>query len=243
MPLVAGNWKANGNAASAAELSKVLASRTEWPCDVAVFPPSVYVPMVVNAMKETRIAVGTQNVDWHGQGAFTGEIDATMVADVGATMSLIGHSERRQLFGEDSETVARKFAACLEHHVIPVLCIGETLEERESNKTLDVVFGQLDAVLALCGENGLAEGIVAYEPVWAIGTGKTASPEQAQQVHGAIRDKLGPQGAGLRLLYGGSVKPDNARSLFAQVDIDGALVGGASLVASDFIEICLATRE
>ena len=248
--LVAGNWKMNGTRVSAQSLvdavdAAQLAGET-GEVDIAVFPPFVYLTELTTHYAKSRIAFGAQDVSEHTQGAFTGEVAATMVRDVGATHVLVGHSERRQYHAESNECVARKFAQALTAELVPVLCVGETLEQREAGKTESVVASQLDAVLAQSGIAAFARAIVAYEPVWAIGTGRTATPVQAQEVHAFIRGKLAKAdaiiGGSTRILYGGSVKPGNAAELFAQADIDGGLIGGASLVASEFLAICAAAR-
>ncbi len=186
--------------------------------------------------------LGAQNLSEYDQGAYTGEVAGDMLVDVGCQMVIVGHSERRALFGETDASVARKFVAAEGCGLTPILCVGETLEQREADVTLDVIERQLQAVIDLAGVDALASAVIAYEPVWAIGTGKTASPEQAQQVHTAIRNRLGDAGAETRILYGGSVKAANAAEIFAQHDIDGALVGGASLNAEEFLEICQQTE-
>jgi triosephosphate isomerase len=190
------------------------------------------------------VAFGAQDVSAHDKGAYTGEVAAAMLADVGARYTLVGHSERRQYHAESSELVARKFAAAQAAGLVPILCVGESLEEREAGRTEDVIAAQLSPVLALAGVAAFANAVVAYEPVWAIGTGRTASPEQAQAVHAFIRSQIAALDAriadSLPLLYGGSVKPDNAASLFAQADVDGGLIGGASLAAADFLAIARA---
>lgn len=248
--LVAGNWKMNGTRVSAQSLvdavdAAQLAGET-GEVDIAVFPPFVYLTELTTHYAKSRIAFGAQDISEHMQGAFTGEVAAAMVRDVGATHVLVGHSERRQYHAESNECVARKFAQALTAELVPVLCVGETLEQREAGKTESVVASQLDAVLAQSGIAAFARAIVAYEPVWAIGTGRTATPAQAQEVHAFIRGKLTKAdaiiGGSTRILYGGSVKPGNAAELFAQADIDGGLIGGASLVASEFLAICAAAR-
>jgi len=248
--LVAGNWKMNGTRVSAQSLvdavdSAQLAGET-GEIDIAVFPPFVYLGELTARYAKSRIAFGGQDVSEHAQGAFTGEIAASMVRDIGATHALVGHSERRQYHAENNDCVARKFAQTLAAELVPVLCVGETLEQREAGKTESIVAAQLDAVLAQSGIAAFARAIVAYEPVWAIGTGRTATPAQAQEVHAYIRGKLAKAdaiiGGSTRILYGGSVKPGNAAELFAQADIDGGLIGGASLVASEFLAICAAAR-
>ncbi len=232
-------------AANTALLTELeLRLNAEWPIDVAVFPPFVYLPDAVRTMKDAAVAVGAQDVCAEDPGAFTGEVAAAMLKDVGCTHVIIGHSERRHWYHEDDALVARKTMAALGAGLTPILCVGETLEERESDKTETVVARQVDAVLAMNGVAKFADLIVAYEPVWAIGTGRTATPDQAQAVHGFIRRRISAQdaniGGRLRILYGGSVKAGNAADLFTQPDVDGGLVGGASLNADEFYEICAA---
>ncbi len=245
-PMVAGNWKMHGSEAANASLLAEFELRLqpEWPIDVAVFPPFVYVAEVARRLRGTSIAVGAQDVCAEPGGAFTGEVAATMLKDVGCAQVIVGHSERRRWYHEDDALVARKFGAALAGDLTPVLCVGETLEERESSRTEEVVARQLDAVVAMHGVASFARAIVAYEPVWAIGTGRTASPEQAQAVHDFVRRRLAEQDARIaaatRILYGGSVKAANAAELFSMPDVDGGLVGGASLVADEFYEICAA---
>jgi triosephosphate isomerase (TIM) len=245
-PVVAGNWKMHGlrvaNEALLAELAERV--KPDWHVDVVVFPPYVYLSEAVRALEESDIGVGAQDVCAETPGAFTGQVAATMLKDIGSRYVIVGHSERRRLYHEDDALVARKFAAALAAGLTPLLCVGETLEEREARRTESVVARQLDAVTAMVGVASLASAIVAYEPVWAIGTGRTASPQQAQEVHAYLRSRIGAQDAKmagrLRILYGGSVKASNARELFAMPDVDGGLVGGASLSADEFLEICSA---
>jgi triosephosphate isomerase len=210
--------------------------------DIGVCPTFVHIPAVVAALAGSTIAVGAQNGNAQTQGAYTGEVSVSMLAEMGATYCLVGHSERRALFAETDEIVAQKFAAIQAAGLIPVLCIGESWADREQGLTGQVVTAQLDAVLAKVGVDAFADAVIAYEPIWAIGTGKTASPEQAQAVHKILRDHVATSSAsvakGVRLIYGGSVKSANARELFDQADIDGGLVGGASLSADEFIAIC-----
>ena len=212
--------------------------------EVVVCPPFILIPAVATRLKGSRIAWGGQNLNANTSGAFTGEVSGPMLKDFGCTYVIVGHSERRALYGETDQGVAQKFKAAQVAGLIPILCVGETLEEREANATETVVARQLDAVLALTGIASLANAVIAYEPVWAIGTGKTATPQQAQAVHKFIRGKLAGKNAavaeGLRLLYGGSVKGANAQELFGQADIDGGLIGGASLNTEDFLAICRA---
>jgi triosephosphate isomerase len=236
-PLVAGNWKMNGDRAFVAELiAGLLDIRCE--AEVAVFPPYVYIPMVGAGLEGSSIAIGGQNASEHESGAFTGEVSPLMLRDLGCQYVIVGHSERRSLYGETDLQVAEKFAAVKTASMVPVLCVGETLDQRNEGKTLDVIASQIDAVIQHVGLVSVCEAVIAYEPVWAIGTGRTASAEQAQEVHQAIRQQLGELGEKARILYGGSVKSANAAELFGQPDIDGALVGGASLDASEFGAIC-----
>jgi len=245
-PLVAGNWKMNGSKSVAKELLDGIKQGIGevGEADVAVCPPFVYVPEVARQLEGTIIKWGAQNVSQEASGAFTGEVSTDMLKEFGCTYVIVGHSERRALYGEGDELVAKKFAAVRAAGMTPILCVGETLEEREQGTTNDVVARQLDAVLDLEGISAIADGVIAYEPVWAIGTGKTASPEQAQEVHEFIRNRLsehdGDVAQKTQILYGGSVKPGNAAELFAKADIDGGLIGGASLKAEDFLAICRA---
>jgi triosephosphate isomerase len=245
-PLVAGNWKLNGNKKVISELVAALRNgmKSVTKAAVAVCPPYVYLDYVSRELGNSGIAMGAQNVCEQDEGAFTGEVAAPMLAEQGCRYVIIGHSERRQIYGETDELVAKKFMAVKRAGLIPILCVGETLQEREQGITEAVVGRQLDAVLAVAGVQGMTNSVLAYEPVWAIGTGKTASPEQAQAVHAFIRKKLiakdAKLGNALQILYGGSVKGANAAELFAQPDIDGGLIGGASLKADEFLTICKA---
>jgi triosephosphate isomerase len=242
--LVAANWKMNG---SRGENERWLTAfrAGSVPCDVVVCPPYVYLHQVEQGLAGSGAELGAQNVSHREAGAFTGEITAEMLVEAGARWVIVGHSERRvPHHGEDDEIVAAKAERAFAVGLKPIVCVGETLDEREAGRTEAVIGTQLAAVLRRCPPAQLARGAIAYEPVWAIGTGRTASPEQAQQVHAAIRAQLAMQDAAaapaVRLLYGGSVKPSNAAALFAQPDIDGGLIGGASLVAADFLSICAA---
>ena len=238
VPLVAANWKMHGSSAHLdAYLRELGAAVGQLEVDVALFPPGIYLRQAVE-LAASRLIVGAQNVSEFPEGAFTGEVSASMLDDVGCRMTLVGHSERRTLFAESDEQVANKFVALQEKGITPVLCVGESLAEREKGATMDVVARQIEAVIAKAGIDRVCEAVIAYEPVWAIGTGRTASPEQAQEVHLAIRTLLGGKGLTTRILYGGSVKAANAGELFAQPDIDGGLVGGASLDAKEFFAIC-----
>jgi triosephosphate isomerase (TIM) len=212
--------------------------------DVVVCPPFVYLYELARLLRDAPLGLGAQDVCAEASGAFTGEVSASMLKDVGCAYAIVGHSERRQLYREDDALVARKFVAAQAAGLVPILCVGETLEERERDATREVIARQLDAVLGLAGEAALARAVVAYEPVWAIGTGKTASPEQAQDVHAFIRERIAARdariAAALRVVYGGSVKAANAAELFAMPDVDGGLVGGASLKSDEFLRICAA---
>ncbi|MEM1410796.1 MAG: triose-phosphate isomerase [Pseudomonadota bacterium] len=247
--LVAGNWKMHGSKAIAQDLVTGLdqAVGSLEGFDIAVFPPTPYLAQVQSAATGTRIAWGGQTLHPAEKGAFTGEVSAAMLKDFGCRYVLVGHSERRSLFGESDEDVAERFEAALEAGLVPVLCVGETQAEREAGDTEAVVGRQVDAVLARVGIEGLGRGLLAYEPVWAIGTGLTATPEQAQAVHAFLRGKLqaldGIISGSIQILYGGSVKASNAADLFARADIDGALVGGASLTVEDFAGICRAAAR
>ncbi len=247
-PLVAGNWKMNGSRESVAALLEGLKAGIGQvgKAEVAVCPPSIFIPQVEEALRGTPIAWGGQDVSTEASGAYTGEISASMLLDFGCAYAIVGHSERRTLHCESDELVARKFAAARGAGLKPILCVGETLEEREQGVTEQVCARQIDAVLDREGVAALADAVIAYEPVWAIGTGKVASPEQAQEVHAFIRGRIAARDAGvaegLRILYGGSMKPDNAAELLAKPDIDGGLIGGASLKAGDFLGICLAAN-
>jgi triosephosphate isomerase len=244
-PMVAGNWKMNGSSSGVSELiDGIKAGIGGANAEVVVCPPFVYIPAVASAISGSDIHLGAQNMCDQGSGAFTGEVAGPMLKDVGCEYVVIGHSERRAMYGETDEVTAVKYAAVLANNLKPIFCIGETLEERESGITEEVVGRQIDAILEGSGVASLANAVLAYEPVWAIGTGKTASPEQAQDVHAFIRGKIAAQDAGiaegLRILYGGSMNPGNAAELRSQPDIDGGLIGGASLKADDFLAICTA---
>lgn len=242
-PLLAGNWKMNLGHDEALALAKGLAEAVGTPKDrdVALFPTFVSVAGLAAALAKSPIAVGGQDCAAEDDGAFTGEVSAPILRSTGATMVLVGHSERRQLFGDTDERVQAKLAKAFAADLVPVLCVGETQAEREAGDTLKVVRRQLDTALQGLGDAEAQRLVVAYEPVWAIGTGLVATPEQAQEVHAAVRaaltERFGATGTACRVLYGGSVKPDNVDGLMAQPDIDGALVGGASLKLEDFARI------
>ena len=245
-PLVAGNWKLNGSRAGNSALISVLRAGLPAQCrtDVVVCPPYVYLADITAAIHDSVIQLGAQNVAAEDSGAFTGEVAASMLRDVGCEYVIIGHSERRAFYGETDALVAAKVAAALRCGLRPILCVGETLAERDAGNFLDVVRRQLEAVLAVVGIEAFAEGQVAYEPVWAIGTGRTATPMQAQDVHAEIRATLARRNAtiaaAVRILYGGSMKAANAVELLAMADIDGGLIGGASLEAKEFLAIARA---
>lgn len=245
-PLVAGNWKMNGSRSESAALldgirkSVSSASRAE----VAVCPPYIFISLAAEQLAGSVVVWGGQNLSVHKSGAYTGEISGAMLKDYGCTYVIVGHSERRTLYGENDALVAEKYGAAQTAGLIPILCIGETLLERESGQTEAVVARQLDAVLDKHGIGSFKNAVIAYEPVWAIGTGKTATPAQAQEVHRFIRHRMAARdktvAESLRILYGGSMKGSNARELLAQADIDGGLIGGASLQAEEFLTICRA---
>ncbi len=245
---VLGNWKMNGSSQSNRHLIDGLLAGLDGQnsSGIGVCTPSVYLSQVGERLIGSPIALGAQDVSEHSEGAYTGEVSAAMVADCGCGLALVGHSERRTLHGETSELVARKFRQALSNRLMPVLCVGETLEQREDGVTYKVIAEQLDAVFDCCDANELALSVIAYEPVWAIGTGKTASTEQAQEVHEFIRKRLAEKSQLLAekvpVLYGGSVKPDNAKELFSMPDIDGGLIGGASLDAESFLAIYNSTE-
>jgi triosephosphate isomerase len=242
--LVVGNWKMNGSRASNAELLSALVAKAPFLCDVAVCAPSPYLADVALSLQSGGMAWGAQDCSSHEAGAYTGEVSAAMLAEFACRYVIVGHSERRAMHGESDQLVADKAKIALAHNLVPIVCVGETLQERETGQTEVVVKRQLSAAIHTLG-HCISQVVVAYEPVWAIGTGKTASPEQAQAVHAVLRQQLAAatQKAGqMLLLYGGSVKADNAATLFAQPDIDGGLIGGASLKASEFLAIVHAAQ-
>jgi triosephosphate isomerase (TIM) len=242
---VAGNWKMHGSlSANLSLLTAVKAGAAGLKAQIAVCVPYPYLAQAQSVLAGSNVAWGAQDISEHAQGAYTGEVSGQMLNDFGCGYAIIGHSERRSYYGDTDSVVAAKYAAAQKAGLTPILCVGETLAEREGNSTAQVVTRQLDAVIAGSGIDSLAKAILAYEPVWAIGTGKTATPAQAQEVHALLRARVAESSAdvaaGLQILYGGSVKPGNAKELFGQVDIDGGLIGGAALVADDFIGICAA---
>jgi triosephosphate isomerase len=233
-------------AANGPLIEAILASQHLDAVTCVVCPPFVYLAEIARQLRDSAVKLGAQDVCAEAHGAYTGEVAAAMLHDVGCRYVIVGHSERRNIYGEDDVLVARKFAAALAHHLIPILCLGELLAEREAGHCQAVIGRQLEAVVSLTGIGAFAGAVIAYEPVWAIGTGRTASPEQAQEVHQFIRERLAQQdakiAAALPILYGGSVKTGNARELFAQADVDGGLIGGASLKAEEFLSIVAAAR-
>jgi triosephosphate isomerase (TIM) len=247
-PFVAGNWKMHGARGENAALIEALLHGTsaEGAAEIAVCPPFVYLWETGRLLKASGIALGAQSVCAENVGAFTGEVSAAMLKDIGCKYVIVGHSERRSIYKETDALVARKFLAAQLHGLIPILCVGESLEERDGSQTMQVVSRQLGAVLEVAGVAAMKQAVIAYEPVWAIGTGKNATPAQAQEVHQHIRAEVaardGKIAAGLRVLYGGSVKAANAREIFSMPDVDGGLIGGASLKADEFLKICAAAQ-
>jgi triosephosphate isomerase len=247
-PLIAGNWKMNGSQQSiTALLDGVKAGMDDVAkAEVAVCAPAIYIPLVQELLKGSKVSWGGEDLSVHDSGAYTGEISVSMLNDFSCKYVLVGHSERRSYHQEDDAVVAEKFEVALNAGLVPVLCIGETLEEREQGITEEVVVRQIEAVITRVGIDKLGKGVVAYEPVWAIGTGKTATPEMAQDAHATIRTRIAKSDATvadkIRILYGGSMNASNAAELLAQADIDGGLIGGASLKAEDFLAIALAAN-
>ncbi len=245
-PIVAGNWKMHGSRAENARLiEELLAGCAPQPAALCVIcPPYVYLQEAARLLRDSALSLGAQDVSADAQGAFTGEVSAAMLKDVGCEYVIVGHSERRLLYRESDQLIARKFGAAHAKGLVPILCVGEQLADRDAGRTQDVVARQLDVVLELCGAGALEQAVVAYEPVWAIGTGRTATPEQAQEVHAFIRARIAARDARIatatRILYGGSVKAGNAAELFAMPDVDGGLIGGASLKADEFLTILAA---
>lgn len=242
--LVAGNWKMNASTAQTSTLLQGIQAAGDLSCDVAVFPPHVYLTQALAETQHSTVAVGAQNCATETSGAYTGEVSADMLSDIGASMVLVGHSERRTLYGETDSIVLTKTQQALRAGLIAVVCVGETLAERKSGRAKATVAAQLQPLLSALSDADWQRIVIAYEPVWAIGTGETATPAQAQEIHAAIRDQIRARSARIadetRVLYGGSVKAANAAELFSQPDIDGGLVGGASLDVKEFIGICRA---
>jgi len=242
--LIAGNWKMNGNLQSAIDLVEGIMAGDPGKARLAVCHPAVYLMKVGGMLAQSEIALGAQNVCDRESGAFTGEVAASMLKECGCSYAIVGHSERRALYGESDELIAARFAMALQAGITPILCLGETLDEREDGVTEAVVARQLDAAINVSGIEGIAQSVIAYEPVWAIGTGKVASPAQAQAVHAFIRYRLAQLDSEVaqqvQILYGGSMNPANAAELLSQSDIDGGLIGGAALKADDFLAIAQA---
>jgi triosephosphate isomerase len=244
-PLIAGNWKMYKTVPEAVALAKDIRAGLSLPLrdrDVLVAPPFTALTAVAEVLRGSGVFLAAQNMHWEREGAFTGEVSPVMLKDAGCDHVILGHSERRHVFGEGDEAVARKTRAAVDQGLTPIVCVGETLPERESSRTLEVVERQLERALRALNPDEASRAVVAYEPVWAIGTGRTATPAQAQEVHAFIRKRVGashgdPVAAALRILYGGSVKPDNVDGLMAEPDVDGALVGGACLKAVSFLRI------
>ena len=245
-PMIVGNWKMHGsNIDNKARVDIIRQQLMQYTgVQTAICPPFVYIPQTLKLLENSNIKCGSQNVSEYTDGAYTGDVSATMLANIGCTFAIVGHSERRQYHHETNHQVAEKASIALQAGLVPIICVGESQQQRQTGKTLDVIREQLTGVTTLLDTDSIAKIIIAYEPVWAIGTGLTATPDQAQEVHLFIRQQLNKNvAAKVRLLYGGSVKPDNAASLFSQEDIDGALVGGASLIADDFIAIVKAAAS
>ncbi len=248
-PLVVGNWKMNGTRDSVRQLLDAIVAgvSADSPVAVGVCPPYVFIPQAAQHLSGTPVLLGAQNVADHEAGAYTGEVSASMLKEFDCKLAIVGHSERRSLYGESDALVAARYQQAIDHGLTPLLCIGETLEQREAGETFAVVDSQLDAVLEKAGIQSLSKAVIAYEPVWAIGTGKTATPQQAQEVHAHIRQRIAAQDADIagqvRILYGGSVNDANAKSLFGMADIDGGLIGGASLKADAFLTIVQSAAE
>ena len=244
--LIAGNWKMNGDLEFAIDLVEGIKAGDAGNAELAICPPAVYLMKIGGMLSGSDIALGAQNVCDQESGAFTGELAASMLKECGCSYVIVGHSERRALYGESDELVAARFRMAQKGGLTPILCVGETLDERNGGVTETVVARQVDAVIASAGVEALEQAVIAYEPVWAIGTGQVATPDQAQAVHAFIRERLARQNAEiaqqLRILYGGSMNPANASELLSQADIDGGLIGGAALKAADFLEICKAAN-
>ena len=246
--LIAGNWKMNCSRQQAVQLTGELTklSTPSDSSDLLICVPSVHLAEVSRLVQDSPVLMGAQNAHWQENGAFTGEVSCNMLTDYHVSYLLVGHSERREMFGDDNTAVAKKFEAALKSGIKPILCVGESLEQRQDGQTLEVLKAQCQAVIDQVGIESFANACLAYEPIWAIGTGKTASPEQAQETHKALRDWLATQNKlvaqELQILYGGSMNASNAEALLAQPDIDGGLIGGASLKAEDFLKIYSVAR-
>lgn len=248
-PLIAGNWKMNGNKETIKALINDINSKLMCihDIDTVVAPPCIYLPLLNEINQNNNLKLAAQNTSQYDKGAYTGEISLNMLKEFNCEYVIVGHSERRTLFAETNQIIAEKFKAIQTAQLIPILCVGETLEQREANMTTEIVLEQINSVITCVGIEAFKNSIIAYEPVWAIGTGKTATPEQAQSVHSTVREHLAKEHAtiasNIRILYGGSIKGGNAKDLLTQPDIDGGLVGGASLIAHEFITICQAASR
>lgn len=244
LPIVAGNWKLNGSRESASTLAKEVAASPPSGVEVVVCPVSLHMAEVAEVLKGTNVKLGAQNASAHENGAYTGEVSSSMLAEFGCQYAIVGHSERRSLFGDDDDSCAARHQAVGAAGLTSIFCVGESLDEREAGNANAVIERQLQAVVDLCGKEAFAQAVIAYEPVWAIGTGVTASPEQAQEVHAHIREFVAsrdnPTAERVQILYGGSVNPGNAAELIGKPDIDGGLIGGAALKSADFLAICQA---
>lgn len=243
--LIVGNWKMNGSQAINSQFLRALTA--QWRqleyTDAAICPAFVHLTQVAQALVDSPVKVGGQSLNPRPDGACTGEVSGNMLLDVGCHYVIVGHNERRRMQAESDLYVAEQFIAAQKNSLVPILCVGETEQAREAGRALEAIDQQLQAVIGTAGISAFENAVIAYEPIWAVGTGKTATPEQAQQMHTFIRTQLGAQGKSLAILYGGSVKPDNAARLFAQPDIDGALLGGASLNVNDFIAVCRSAEQ
>ena len=243
-PLIAGNWKMHGTAESARKLATEVSHHNaqETAAEIIIFPPLVHISAVSDALSDSSISLGAQDVSQYSNGAYTGEVSAEMLLDQGCKYVLVGHSERRAILGESDQTVAEKFRAAQNAGLIPILCVGESLQQRQQDATLEVVAKQISAVIDLVGLDRVCQSVIAYEPVWAIGTGDTASSDQVQEMHSFIRNFIAQKystelAQKTSILYGGSVKPNNAKEIFSMEDVDGGLIGGASLNSKDFFSI------
>lgn len=247
--LIAGNWKMNGsNAANDSLISKITSGIvSDIGCKLLVCPPFPYLASINSKISSSSVSIGSQNISEYKDGAYTGETSASMLKDLGCEYAIVGHSERRAIFNESNEDIAAKFIAAQSVGIFPILCVGETLEEREKGKTEEIVIRQLDTVIGVAGIDAFASAVIAYEPVWAIGTGMTATPDQAQEVHSQIRCRVAEKSSviadKIQILYGGSMKGENAAGLLSMPDIDGGLIGGASLKAEDFLAIAAAASS
>ena len=245
-PLIVGNWKMHGTLSQALALVDAIKIEKQSDIEIVILPPFVHLAPIGASLAQSEIRLGAQNLYLGDQGAFTGEISGFQLADLGCRYVLVGHSERRMLLNEDNEFVGKKFLAAIEHHLIPILCVGETLQQREAKQTEEIIWAQIESVIKIAGLSSFKHAVIAYEPVWAIGTGVTAKPDEAQAVHHFIRQKLKQMDGAIAnansIIYGGSMKPENAKDLLSMPDIEGGLIGGASLNAAQFLAICQAAN-